>query len=79
VNDGFRSPEGAALSGFDRRFARIVRIEFGVAGHADVDGDVRAEDHAIVELSVNEPSSAYPYFVHVTRSGGRWYPGIDYN
>jgi hypothetical protein len=73
---GYLTPDEAALSGFDPRFARVVRV---VRSQDWSEALVKDDDHMVVELATNEPPREYPYFVFVERRQGLWFEGMSHN
>jgi hypothetical protein len=63
----FPTPEEAALSTFDPRYARVVETEY--------------EDHdlAMVELATNEEPYLYTYFVRCKPSATGWVDVAGHN
>ena len=74
--DGYATPEEAAISGFDARYARVVGMVHGTCVN---DFDPEDVDHYEVELATNEAPSEYTYFVHVYREGDLWFEASSHN
>src|SRR5207247_8109240 len=73
----YPTPEESALAGFDRRYARVVRVrrdqpEPGCGKPLEL-------NEVEVELATNEPPYEYAYFVHVERVGAYWVEGSSHN
>jgi hypothetical protein len=65
---GYPTPEEAALSDFDPRYAKVVVVR-----------EAASPDDLEVELATNEPPRLYPYFVRVHREDGLWRVQSDGN
>jgi hypothetical protein len=63
----FSTPEEAALSTFDTRFARVVETTH------------EGEDSAVVELATNEEPNLYTYFVRCRRLADGWMDAGGHN
>lgn len=60
--DGYATPEEAALAGWDTRYARVHEVSYAANGK-----------EARVTLLTNEEPYLYPYYVWCERdSDGRW-------
>jgi hypothetical protein len=69
VQEGFATPEAAALADFDPRYARVVRVTYSGDG-----------SDATVDLLTNEEPTPYPYYVHCVRDEqGRWHELWSHN
>jgi hypothetical protein len=77
VEEGYATPEEAALAGFPRGSARVVRVR--TEAQVSECTISLGKDEVEVELATNEPPHEYPYFVHVDRRNGRWFEGNSHN
>jgi hypothetical protein len=75
VENGYDTPEEAALAGFPRGQARVVRVRTDLPDCSMKLGT----DEVEVELVTNEPPHEYPYFVHVERHHDQWFEAVSHN
>jgi hypothetical protein len=67
--NGFDSPEQAAMEGFPKPFVRVESVQYHPDG-----------SHAVVDLLTNEEPHVYPYTAHCVRaSSGRWHEVYSHN
>jgi hypothetical protein len=74
---GYPTAEQAALAGFDRRYARVIRVR----SEKPRPGCLKPlrSNEVEVELATNEPPYEYAYFVHVERIGDVSIEGMSHN
>ena len=75
MDGGYNTPDEAALAGFPRGQARVVRVRTSFPACCMTLGT----DEVEVELMTNEPPHEYPYFVHVERHHNQWIEAVSHN
>ena len=69
AEDGFATPEEAAVADFPSRYVRVERVCYSTDGN-----------EATVALLTNEEPYLYPYYVHCVRErSGRWFETYSHN